>query len=177
MTWGVLLDPVRLDLQMPEMADPHPCLSTLSRMAELGGRVEIGTTDREGINYPEYFARGYYVNEGWLVWHWECCCSSGGEQGGSALRGDQVGHDLPGSTVALHPRRPAAAHGPVRPVAVSESQSRDALDAARADGVSAAAGHFTGPRSAEGRDGDECAVVGAVQRATLEPDGEIHINL
>ena len=57
--------------------DPHPCLRTLSRMAELGGRVEIGTTDREGINYPEYFARGYYVNEGWLVWHWECCCSSG----------------------------------------------------------------------------------------------------
>lgn len=77
MTWGVLLDPVRLDLQMPEMADPHPCLRTLSRMAELGGRVVIGTTDREGINYSEYFARGYYVNEEWLVWHWECCCSSG----------------------------------------------------------------------------------------------------
>ena len=76
-TWGVLLDPVRLDLQMPEMADPHPCLRTLSRMSELGGRVVIGTRDREGINYLEYFARGYYVNEGWLVWHWECCCSSG----------------------------------------------------------------------------------------------------
>ena len=60
-----------------------------------------------------------------------------GEQGGSALLGgpedDQVGHSLPGSTVALHQRRAAAAHGPVRPLAVSESQSRDALVAARAD--------------------------------------------
>ena len=46
---------------------------------------------------------------------------------------DQVGHSLPGSTVALHQRRAAAAHGPVRPLAVSESQSRDALVAARAD--------------------------------------------
>ena len=56
-TWG-----------MPEMADPHPCLRTLSRMAEFGGREEMGTKDREGINPPEYFVRGYYVNEGWLVW-------------------------------------------------------------------------------------------------------------
>jgi hypothetical protein len=58
-TWGVLLDPVGLDLQMPEMSDPQPCLSTLSRLAELGGREEIGTKDREGINPPEYFASGY----------------------------------------------------------------------------------------------------------------------
>lgn len=35
---------------------------------ELGGREEIGTKDREGINPPEYFANGYYVNERWLVW-------------------------------------------------------------------------------------------------------------
>jgi hypothetical protein len=53
---------------MPEMADPHPYLRTLSRIPVLGGREEIGTNDREGINPPEYFARGYYVNEGWLVW-------------------------------------------------------------------------------------------------------------
>jgi hypothetical protein len=35
--------------------------------ATWGGREEIGTKDLEGINPPEYFARGYYVNEGWLV--------------------------------------------------------------------------------------------------------------
>ena len=57
--WAVLLDPGRLDLQMPEMADPYPCLRTLSRIAELGGREEIGTKDQERINPPEYFASGY----------------------------------------------------------------------------------------------------------------------
>ena len=45
--------------------------SVLAHPVENGGVGRAGgdrTKDREGINPPEYFARGYYVNEGWLVW-------------------------------------------------------------------------------------------------------------